>query len=376
MRCEADEALPSPVSRLAGGAALWHRNRMFDLDDADLDLILEHTGPVWDELRGQRLFITGGTGFFGRWLLASLAAANARRDAQVRVVALTRRTEAFRQAAPALAAAPWLELWPGDVRSFAFPPGHFSHVVHAATDTSTAAAARPAELIATIVDGTRQVLAFAAQAGAAKLLLTSSGAIYGPQPAGLTHLPESYGGAPDPVDPRSAYGQAKRLAEQLCALPHPATPGLETKIARCFAFVGPHLPLDGHFAIGNFIRDALERHVIAVNGDGTPVRSYLYAADLTVWLWTILTRGLPGLPYNVGSDAGVTIAELARTVARTVAPTKPVRITHDAREDGFRSVYVPDIGRARDSLGLEVWTDLPTAIARTAAWHRQPETIP
>jgi nucleoside-diphosphate-sugar epimerase len=193
--------------------------------------------------------------------------------------------------------------------------------------------------------------------------------VYGRQPADLTHVPEDYLGAPDPLDPFTAYGQAKRASEFLCAA-YAQTHGLEVAIARCFAFVGPHLPLDVHYAIGNFIRDALRGGPIHINGDGTPRRSYLYAADLAVWLWTILFRGESGRAHNVGSDADLSIRELADEVRKAVAPRAEIQIANRQSPTANRPErYVPDIARARTELGLDVWISLPDSIIRTAAWH-------
>jgi dTDP-glucose 4,6-dehydratase len=265
---------------------------------------------------------------------------------------------------------PAISLHEGDVRTFTFPSGQFSHVIHAATESSAKLnSENPLLMLDTIVDGTRRTLDFASQCQAQKFLLTSSGAVYGKQPPEMTHISEEYTGAPDPFDPRSAYGQGKRLAEHLCALY--ASPALEIKIARGFAFVGPYLPLDIHLAIGNFIRDGLNGGPIIVKGDGTPHRSYLYAADLAIWLWTILLRGESLRPYNVGSDESLSIAEIAGQVARCFSPEIKVEI-HE-KIDPAKSVerYVPDINRAQQELSLTPLVSVDRGILKTIQYEQE-----
>jgi len=345
---------------------------------ADLDHVLAHTEELWEELRGQRIFITGGTGFFGCWLLESFAWANDRLGLNASAVVLTRDAASFSRKAPHLAKHPAIRLYAGDVRSFDFPSGQFSYIIHAATEASAKLNEDdPLLMFDTIVEGTRRTLEFARQRDAKKFLLTSSGAIYGKQPPELTHMPEKYMGGPDLLDPRSAYGEGKRIAEMLCAL-YAKQYGLETKIARCFAFVGPYLPLDSHFAIGNFIQDGLRGGPIRVNGDGTPCRSYLYAADLAIWLWTILVRGEACRPYNVGSLDALSIRELAQAVAQAFAPPTAITIARFAVPGQPAECYVPDVRRIWAEMGLRQTVDLPESIKRTIEYHlttRQRRTL-
>ena len=339
------------------------------LQARDLNDILAHTSEMWEELRGRRIFITGGTGFFGSWLLESFVFANRALTLGARACVLTRKPSAFLKKAPHLANDPAVELVEGDLTSFAFPDGEFSHVIHAATETdSVNDPLEPITLFDANVLATRRILSFCKTCGSPKLLFTSSGAVYGPQPPEIRYLPETYVGAPSTLNAGSAYGQSKRVSEFLCAV-YGARHGVKVKIARCFAFVGPHLPLDANYAIGNFVRDALRGGPIKVSGDGSPFRSYLYAADLAIWLWTILFQGACGQAYNVGSDRDLTIAELARLVAATVNTRAEVIIAQSPDPTRPSPRYVPSIERARSELGLQPWIDLHESVRRTAIWY-------
>ena len=330
--------------------------------------MFERSENVWQMLRGGRVFITGGTGFFGKWLIASLLWANMRAATRVPISVLSRSPERFTAHFPDVAQNSQITMVRGDVATFDFPTGTFSHIIHAATDTTVAAHQDGERLLDGIVSGTKRVLEFAAKSRATDLLFTSSGAVYGEQPDELETIPETYRGAPDTLDRRALYGSAKRYAETLCGLASEHG-NLRPKIARCFAFVGPHLALDGHYAIGNFIRDACASGQIQIHGDGRSIRSYLYAADLSTWLWTILVRGSSPSVYNVGSDRSVTIRELADITTATLAPGGAVHVRDTGTASAPRLRYVPNIDLARTELRLDTWTSLPDAIRRTADWH-------
>lgn len=339
---------------------------------ADLDHILAHTERAWETLRGARFFITGGTGFFGTWLLESLLWADRQLDLGASALVLTRDPEAFTRQQPSLARHPSLAFWTGDIRDFAFPEGQFSHIIHAATTSAVATYHLEDPLVKfdTVTLGTRRALEFAARCGARRFLLTSSGSVYGRQPPGITHLSEDHSGAPDPCLPESALGEGKRVAELLCA-DFARKHAFEITIARCFSFVGPHLQMDIHYAIGNFIRDALRGGPIRVNSDGSAVRSYLYAADLTAWLWTLLCHSENGGVYNVGSEREIRIGDLARLVAQVAGI--PGAVSFASLPDPAQPLpnrYVPSTRRAQERLGLREWISLESAVEKTLAFQR------
>lgn len=325
-----------------------------------------------------RLLITGGTGFFGRAILRYLESVRHSTGTLPfeQVTVLSRSPDRFCTQYPELANLSWLTWHCGDVLAPNTLPqdGCFHSIIHAATDSTNDAALTPLQIHQQIVDGTKNMLQFAASKNVKRFLLTSSGAAYGAQPVGMEAMPETYNGMPDPLKPANAYGVAKRQAEHLCVL-YGERHAFESVIARCFAFVGRDLPLNNHFAIGNFIRDALWRDEITVAGDGTAIRSYLDQNNLAEWLLRLLESGQTGCAYNVGSDRAISISDLAYLVRDLVSPGKPVRILGKSTGNEARTRYVPEISRARAELGLTVTIPLMDAIQACAAAVKSSESL-
>ncbi|MBX3166727.1 MAG: NAD-dependent epimerase/dehydratase family protein [Candidatus Eremiobacteraeota bacterium] len=289
------------------------------------------SADLWPALAGSRIFLTGASGFFGCWLLETLLFASDHFEFGVEVVALTRTPDRFLTKAPHLAGHPRVTLWPGDMQDFSFPPGPFSHIIHGAAEVNSDLG---------LLAGGKRVLELESE----RFLLISSGAVYGPA-AGF--ISEEH-----PASPITDYGRAKLQLEQAC--------NPRAVIARCFTFLGPYLSLHSGLAAADFLRDALACRPLKLQGNGETRRSYLYAGDLAIWLWTLLLRGTPGRSYNVGSMDAIPVIELARRIAGP----NPVQVL--GKEAG--SDYLPDTTRARQELDLRQTVDLDEAVARTWNW--------
>jgi nucleoside-diphosphate-sugar epimerase len=322
-----------------------------------------------DYFRNARIFITGATGFFGIWLLETFAWLNDNFGTNIHILGLSRDPASFLAGKGAhLRRRSDVEMIAGDLANLP-DPGPVSIIIHAASEANLTASPEwaHAHLHGTIA-GMQRLLAIAEKYEIKGFLLTTSGAVYG-------QLGDRFEGGQwkegpskieDLTSERSVYGHGKRLCEIMLAVDG-ARLGYQAAIARCFAFVGPHLPLSANYAIGNFIRDAIAQRDIVINGDGTPVRSYLYAADLVVWLLAILSRGRTGVPYNVGGAEPVSIAELAQVVAQYAQ--KPVNVfVKGTPGRGLANVYVPCVERAVAELRLGPDVSLKDSIQKTIEW--------
>ena len=330
----------------------------------DLEHELDHPGHFWEVTCGTRIFLTGGTGFFGKSLLSYFSENNL---GIKKLIVLSRHPEKLNNIIKTNSFPFEIEYIKQDIRKPIKFNQPVDYLIHAAAESSTSIGMnKPMLMRDVVVQGTKNVLEYARMQRVKRVLFISSGAVYGKQPSGLNHLHEECESAPDPLNPLNAYGCAKRQAENLCALYHHHY-GIDYVVARCFAFVGPYLPLDAHYAIGNFIRDGLRGGPIVVKGDGITIRSYLYADDLAEWLWTILLKGNIGKAYNVGSDQAIAIDDLARLVSNFF--DDKLEVINKGKPDDKFDRYLPKVEKIKNELGVLERVALADGIKRTIAFH-------
>ena len=310
----------------------------------------------------QTLLVIGGTGFFGKSILDSFKRGKLEKWRIERVIAMSRNAESLRKEAPQLISSK-VELYSADITTTTTLP-FADIVIHAAVSTDAARyLSRPLEEQQNIQSGTYNYCSLAKKYHAkSKILYVSSGAVYGKQPANLTHIPEDYAAKDlsELPDGKRDYAFAKRDAEN--AIKKIGQEGLSVSIARCFAFVGPWLPRNQHFAIGNFIEDGLQGRSITVKANKAVYRSYMYADDLVEWMMTIAHHASPECPvYNVGSDQAVLMGGLARLVANEFGVDVQVPEINDMTVEH----YIPSTEKAKRELCLTLRYDLVETIRQT-----------
>jgi dTDP-glucose 4,6-dehydratase/UDP-glucose 4-epimerase len=323
------------------------------------------TDSLWLRLANTRLFITGGTGLFGHWVLDSLTEANQRLNLKIEATVLTRNPNLAITKMPNLDKR--ISFLKGDVGNFLFTSEKFDYILHMATTSAneTFQGYSQTNKVQMLFEGTKRVIELAHNSGAKRILFTSSGAVYGNQ--SYDNIEESSAMHIDPLKAESGLAIGKCGAEFLLSQACVET-DLDVVIARCFTFVGPGMPMNLHYAIGNFIFNAAKGKPIIIKGDGTAIRSYMYMGDLIWWLLKLLLDGKSGEAYNVGSDQPITIKSLAQTIANLCNSKSEIIVQGQSDYSvglPVRNLYVPSIKKAQENFQLKINTDIKSAIIYT-----------
>lgn len=331
----------------------------------DVALAIARSGADFSLLRGKRILVTGGTGFFGVWMLTALCQIFETLKGDFHIAVITRDSKAFLGLNPQFDSFQHLRFLNGDIRSIDLGGESFSHLIHMATTSAneTFSKERQINKIDLLYAGTRNLLE---QLGSdlEDVLFTSSGVVYGSSMAG-TSLHEDQLTRPDNLQADSALAYGKLLAEYLVSY-FSGEFGYKYNIARCFSFLGQGLPLDIHYAAGNFIADAVNSRPIRVLGNGQECRSYMYIGDALAWLLRLLVEPTNDA-YNLGSEKVMTVLELAQVVAAVAGSPYQVEVLGQKLSEGNfkRQFYLPSTTKIRSKFpGLEEWTSVSEAVGK------------
>lgn len=331
------------------------------------------------KLGNAHILLTGGTGFFGSWVLVSFAALR-EMGLPIEMTVLSRAPEAFLAKNPSFSNMPGLSFRKGDVTD-ATIPFSITHILHFATSGAKAETPQQeAEIRRTVVEGTRHMLSEGKRVSAARLLMASSAAVYGATSSDLLTESLVASHSSTAISAKlTPYGQAKREAEALCAAAS-ASRDIETVVARGFTFCGPLFPSTGPYVISSLMTSVLNGLPLQVR---TPEaqRSFMDGRDLVVGLWKLLAQGRDGEAYNVGSEEMVSMSELAdimRSVALKVSLRVPevklvgaplTRSTVQERErEPELDIVRPSIAKLRNEFGFQPKITLRESLRAQAQW--------
>jgi len=308
------------------------------------------------------LLLTGGTGFFGKALLRYWAN---NKNPWNKITIISRNPQKFITENPGILRNLSIDFIESDIINLDKIEinNRFDCALIAATDSTNGPKLSSFDLYNQIVEGTKKTIEFAIKYGVSRVLLTSSGAVYGPQPENIEFIDETYLGCADISKKENAYSIGKLVTEHLI-VQYAEKFGIEHCIARCFAFVGEDLPLDSHFAIGNFINDALHNRTIIIKGNGSQVRSYMHQDDLSKWLSNMLASfGVCGI-YNVGSEEAISLKDLADLICSIYGKDLDYKILGRPNPNDFKNRYVPSIKKAMSAFKNEVPISLEESLRK------------
>lgn len=321
-----------------------------------------------DELRNQKIFIAGGTGFVGSWLAEFIVFLNENYQFNTSLVILARNTECFREEKKHLSGRNEIRYISKDIRYLDEIPDDITYIIHAAsTPDNRIHVSNPIDTISTITKGTDNLIDSAFKLpGLKKFLYLSSGQVYGKSITKSELISESDFGPLECNKITGIYPEAKRLSESICCA-YSSQYKLPIVIARPFSFIGPYQSLSKPWAINSFINDAINNNTIRIVGNGKPIRSFMYPADLVVWLLKILISGRKNTAYNVGSPYGISLKDAAEKIIQIAHPNVKIDIKY---YNDDTSKYVPDITLCEKEFGLKINYDIDQTFTHAIEWFK------
>lgn len=298
-------------------------------------------------LKDKRILIAGGTGFLGSVIAKALAQLNLNSVLRMKIYILGRDEVKFTNRFGSYSGIQFIK---ADIADFKIPGLNFDYIIHSAQDPMTTIDPVDEDQYLRRLNKATETLSQWAARDNAKLIYLSSGAADGAI--------------------ENTYVKSKAKSEALI-LELRERLNLRYLILRCFSYVGPEMPLHKDFAASRLISQSILEKRILMNGDGTPVRSYMYSADFAIWAISMMTSRKDAGTYDVGSSEGVSIFDLCNRVSNIMGISAPQFLGKSNVTVGAPNIYLPDCAKTKVEFNLPEQLSLNDSLVRTLSWAKQ-----
>ncbi len=280
--------------------------------------------------------ITGGTGYIGSMLIKKLLQANGKGKNQVTAVVRNPDKAWKMYTAKERERIAFFEGDLTDGARIRQISGTYDFLFHCAAITKSSEMVKhPTAVIASILDGTKNVLEAARRCRIKSIVYLSSMEVYGKiDCSGEERVKEGQLGEVELLQARSCYPEAKRMAENLCYCYY-SEYGLPVKIARLAQTFGEGILPGETKVFAQFARAAKEKQDIVLHTEGNSIGNYCEIQDALAGLLLISEKGENGQAYNVVNEETTrTIRQMAALVAEEVAGGK-IQVVYDIPEENI-----------------------------------------
>ena len=312
-----------------------------------------------------KLLITGGTGFLGQAFLRYTQSANFKCPIDITIISSgrTKILDSFK--------AKLIQLDLTDPASAESLKGYsFDTIVHLATSSTIGPLQSDYERYNDILAIDQSVLSISKYVNCKKLIWASSGAVYG-EINRIDQTKETQEIVLKSLKLERPYRigkiQSEFHAQKFCE-----NYGIKLEILRLFAFSGIDLPLESHFAMGNFIYGAIKHRLININGTGLATRSYLDQNDFSKILLNLIESDSPSLRIiNIGSHKAYKLIEIAEIISSKYEDLTGKKCEIKVLEtiNDSKNFYVPDTSFLFKEIGCMESKSITTSVNEMLTWH-------
>lgn len=292
----------------------------------------------WEKLYNRSILISGASGLIGSFFVDVIMHKNQKEGLNCTIHALGRNEQKVRERFAYCHNTDFFKFYICDINEPFLNKelGEMDYVLHLASNTHPFQySTDPIGTITTNIIGVKNMLDFAVEHKARRMVFVSSNEIYGENRGDVETFNEDYCGYIDCNTMRAGYPESKRCGEALCqAYLHQKE--LDIVIARLTRSYGPTMLMSDTKAISQFFRKAIAGEDIILKSAGNQYYSYTYVADAVSGLLTVLLKGKTGNAYNIADETSdIKLKDLSALIAETVGKNVVFKESDDIEKAGY-----------------------------------------